>query len=95
MTVVTVGTGPHEMPGAANAIHNVMDRDRPQVMHLNNLAGIPLAIAQLWLNAYWRSVEPPAMTIRHAFTVKELLAIIVGASLLGLVATGYSLHLDK
>ena len=43
VTVVTVGTGPHEMPGAANAIRKVMDRDRPEIMHLNNLGGVPLA----------------------------------------------------
>jgi len=43
LAVVTVGTGPHEMPRAANAIHKVIDRERPQIVHLNNLAGIPLA----------------------------------------------------
>ena len=43
VTVVTVGNGPHEMPAAANAIHNVIDRDRPDLLHVNNLAGTPLA----------------------------------------------------
>ena len=43
VTVVTVGTGPHEMPVAANAIHKVIDRERPDLMHVTNLAGVPLA----------------------------------------------------
>ena len=43
LTVVRVGTGPHEMPRAANLIRKVADRERPEVIHLNNLAGAPLA----------------------------------------------------
>lgn len=50
---------------------------------------VPLVIAQMWLNEFWRSVEPDNMLVRHAFTVKELGAIIVGSLLLGLVVAGF------
>lgn len=46
---------------------------------------IPLAIVQSWLNAYWQSVEDTELVVRQAFTIKEILAIIVGSLLLGLV----------
>ncbi|HEY9870492.1 MAG TPA: DUF4234 domain-containing protein [Candidatus Obscuribacterales bacterium] len=46
---------------------------------------VPLAIVQSWLNAYWRSVEDTELAVRQAFTIKEILAIIVGSLLLGLV----------
>jgi hypothetical protein len=46
---------------------------------------IPLAIVQSWLNAYWLSVEDSGLVVRQAFTIKEILAIIAGSLLLGLV----------
>ena len=43
VTGVTVGAAVHEQPAASSAIRRVIDRDRPQILHLNNLAGLPLA----------------------------------------------------
>lgn len=57
------------------------------------LIGVPLGIAQHWLNTYYRMVEEPDLTVRHAFTFKELVAIIIGGSLLGLIMTGFFLKL--
>lgn len=56
-------------------------------------ACIPLAIAQSWLNAYWQSLETKdeQYLIRQAFTGKELLAIILGSLLLGLIAASFFL----
>lgn len=53
------------------------------------LASAPLALVQHWLNSYWDSVEPPGLLTRHAFTWKEMLAIILGSSLLGLIVAGF------
>ncbi len=61
----------------------------PDPYWLLSLAGsIPLAVAQYWLNTYWKSVEPEGLLVRHAFSVKELLAIILGSLLLGLIGAG-------
>ena len=48
-------------------------------------ASIPLAVAQSWLNAFWQSVESPSLEIRHMFSGRELIAIIIGSLLLGLI----------
>ncbi len=56
---------------------------------LSFLVCIPFCFAQSWLNEYWRSVEHPPHLMRHAFTVKELAAIIVGSLWLGLVLAGF------
>jgi hypothetical protein len=61
-------------------------------MMLSFLVGIPLGIAQHWLNVYYRAVEKPDLLVRHAFSFKELAAIIIGGSLLGLVVTGFFLN---
>jgi hypothetical protein len=53
------------------------------------LAPAPLAVVQHWLNEYWDTVEPPGLLFRHAFTWKEMLAIILGSSLLGLIVAGF------
>jgi hypothetical protein len=61
----------------------------PDPFWLLSLAGsIPLAITQSWLNSYWLSVEPPSSMVRHAFSGKELIAIIIGSLLLGLILAG-------
>ena len=61
----------------------------PDPFWLLSLAGsIPLAIVQSWLNSYWRSVEPPSLLVRHAFSGKELVTIIIGSLLLGLIIAG-------
>jgi hypothetical protein len=55
---------------------------------LSLLCPIPLALVQHCLNRYWRSVEPEDMSVRHAFSLGEMAAIILGAGLLGLVVAG-------
>lgn len=65
----------------------------PGELYLLYLAGcIPLAIAQHWLNQFWQSVEPKDVVIRQAFTVPELIALIAGSILLGLVLTHYAVQ---
>lgn len=54
-------------------------------------AGFPLSMAQAWLNEYWGSVEPRGMVVRQAFSIGEIVAIIVGGSILGLVVTGFAI----
>jgi hypothetical protein len=61
-------------------------------MLLSFLVGVPLGFAQHWLNAYYSAVEEPGLIVRHAFSVKELAAIIIGGMLFGLVVTGFFLH---
>jgi hypothetical protein len=53
------------------------------------LAGLPLAYVQTWINAYWKSVEPKDLHVRYAFTVKELVVIVLGSALLGLNAAAF------
>lgn len=55
---------------------------------LSFAAVIPLAFVQSWLNNYWKSVEPPDLIVRQAFTGKELIAVILGSLLLGLILAG-------
>lgn len=50
---------------------------------------IPIAIAQHQLNDYWRTQEDSKLLVRHAFTPLELVAIIIGASWLGLCIAGF------
>lgn len=45
---------------------------------------IPLAIAQRWLNQFWESVEEKNAPVRYAFSVWELLMLIIGSMFLGL-----------
>lgn len=54
-------------------------------------AGFPISVAQSWLNEYWLSVEPKGKIVRQAFSIGEIIAIILGGSLLGLVVTGFSI----
>jgi hypothetical protein len=62
----------------------------PDAWYLCSFAAvIPLCVAQSWLNSYWRSVEPIGLNVRHAFSGKELLCIIVGSLLLGLVLASF------
>lgn len=62
----------------------------PGVLYLLSFtAAIPLAVAQSWLNNYWRSVEPEDVIVRQVFTGKELIAVILGGLLLGLILAGY------
>ncbi len=52
------------------------------------LAAYPLVIAQDLLNSYWQSVEPSGLVIRQAFSVGELVFMIIGILGLGLVLIG-------
>jgi hypothetical protein len=47
-------------------------------------AAVPLAIVQGWLNDYWKSIEPADLIVRHAFTGKELIALVAGSVLFAL-----------
>ena len=55
---------------------------------LSFTAAVPLSVVQFWLNKYWRSVESPGRFVRHAFTGKELIVVILGGLLLGLDCVG-------
>ncbi len=46
---------------------------------------LPLALAQHWLNQYWKQHEPADSMVRQAFSTIELLAVIFGSLLLGLL----------
>lgn len=61
----------------------------PPLFFAGLLAAIPFAFVQHWLNQYWDTVEPKGRTMRHAFSVKELIVIILGGMLLGLNVAGY------
>jgi hypothetical protein len=52
------------------------------------LSMIPIAVLQHWLNQYWARVESPSLLVRHGFNVWEMLVIILGAGLTGLVVAG-------
>ncbi len=45
----------------------------------------PLALAQHWLNQYWKQHEPPDSLVRQAFSSIELVAVIIGSLWLGLI----------
>ena len=49
------------------------------------LSVIPVAVVQQLVNKYWDSVEKPGLLVRHAFTLKELAIIILGALALAYV----------
>ena len=53
------------------------------------LAVLPAAVAQHWLNNYWDTVEPEGLLYRTAFTLKELVVIVVGALFLGFIVAGF------
>lgn len=56
------------------------------------LGVVPIAISQHQLNDYWRTQEDSKKyLVRHAFTPGELIAIILGASVLGLCLAGFML----
>ncbi len=49
-------------------------------------SALPLAIVQIWLNRHWKVVEDNKRIARQAFSPLELVAIITGASIIGLIA---------
>lgn len=42
------------------------------------LSTFPLVFAQYLLNAFWRQVEPPEARVRQAFSIEEVLFLILG-----------------
>ena len=51
---------------------------------------VPQSIAQHWLNAYWRSIElDDDVLVRHSFSTVELVMLILGIMLLGLIIAGF------
>ncbi len=68
----------------------------PEPLYLTSfLCLIPLAIIQHWINRYWDSVETPGLIMRHGFTFKELITIIVGALLLGFLGSSLIIKAGK
>ncbi|MDP3506781.1 MAG: hypothetical protein Q8T09_02205 [Candidatus Melainabacteria bacterium] len=49
-------------------------------------SALPLAVVQIWLNRHWKVVEDNKRIARQAFSPLELVAIITGASVIGLIA---------
>jgi hypothetical protein len=48
-------------------------------------AVLPVALVQHWLNRYWRSVEPDGLLVRQSFSATELLLLIFGIALTGML----------
>jgi hypothetical protein len=59
ITIVIVEPGVLHLPGTTAAIHRVIENDRPDVLHVNNLLGSELA-AILWADS---NVAPVALTL--------------------------------
>ena len=53
------------------------------LLYLSSFA--PLALAQHWLNRYWKENEPADALVRQAFSTAELLSVIFGSIWLGLI----------
>ncbi|MBY0547756.1 MAG: hypothetical protein K2W95_10710 [Candidatus Obscuribacterales bacterium] len=50
---------------------------------------LPAAVVQVWLNSYWKAVEPDGLLYRAAFTLRELVVVAVGALCLGYIIVGF------
>jgi hypothetical protein len=58
----------------------------PGAFSLLYLAAVfPVAILQHWLNQYWRSVEPEGMLVRQSFSATELVLLVFGIMLTGML----------
>lgn len=65
----------------------------PEPFQLLYLASaIPLAVVQIWLNRHWKAVEDNKRLARQAFNPLELVAIVSGAALIGLIAVHPDIH---
>lgn len=53
---------------------------------------LPLAVAQTWLNRFWKVYENDKLLVRQAFNPIELGLIICGASFLGLILISPDVH---
>ncbi len=49
------------------------------------LVSIPVAIAQHWLNDYWKRVEPADAAVRRSFSMGEILTLLIGSIPLTLI----------
>lgn len=56
------------------------------------LSCAPFVLAQYWMNAYWKTQEPPNTLVRQAFSAGELASLILGAVLLGLIVTHFAIN---
>ena len=63
----------------------------PQLL-LFVLGVLPVALCQQWLNAYWKQKEPEDLIYREAFSVPELLVIIVGSLIFGLILFNFMIE---
>jgi hypothetical protein len=61
-----------------------------QLLYLTS--AIPLAVVQIWLNRHWKTVEDNKRLARQAFNPLELVAIVSGAALIGLIAIHPDIH---
>jgi hypothetical protein len=58
----------------------------PGALSLLYLAAVfPVALVQHWLNQYWRSVEPEGMLVRQSFSASELVVLVFGITLTGML----------
>jgi hypothetical protein len=58
----------------------------PGVAYLLYLSVVlPALLAQHWLNRYWRAVEPEGMFIRYSFSATELVLLMIGIMLTGML----------
>ncbi len=63
----------------------------PQVLAFV-LGVLPVALCQQWLNAYWSTKEKETVIYREAFSVTELLVIIVGSLIFGLIVFNFMIE---
>ena len=60
------------------------------------LSAIPMIIIQVWVNKHWDEQERgQTLIVRHAFSGKELFAIIAGALCLGFIIASFILGANK
>jgi len=52
------------------------------------LGTIPLTVAQIYLNDFWKRVEPSDLPLRTKFTANEFILIALGAGSIGLMVSG-------
>ncbi len=55
-----------------------------QLLYLTS--SLPLALVQIWINRHWKAVEDNKRLARQAFSPLELIAIVTGAVVIGLIA---------
>jgi hypothetical protein len=77
------------MPMVEAAIRMVWTTTDIKVMLLLMVIGtIPQVVAQIYLNDFWKLVEPSDLPLRKKFTANEMLLIAMGAGSIGLMVSG-------